>query len=275
MTEIAFCKIYPPIGIARLGDSKLRDGWFLSPEFSDDQKKRPKEFTFRDENGRIKRQAARFRVYAFDKNGSPIQELTSKDAKITWSVELSNKKASWFAFRGAKKALAVYNGEPNDPTTGNLPDVRNAGVGEMVLKKDGDKSYYLPDEKRIQFLEIHGGAKKISGENVCTDENHDYKFVGKFKEIVTVELGEVRTDDVGRLIVLGGKGHSDAVDEHGKSIRDMRFIRNYANNNDWHDDVSDGPVKVEVLIEGKSVKVKGDAWVICTVPDFAPDIDNL
>jgi hypothetical protein len=49
-------KIYPPIGIARLGKSK--DGYFIGPE-------RPGEITippdgFRDAAGLIKRQAARF-----------------------------------------------------------------------------------------------------------------------------------------------------------------------------------------------------------------------
>jgi len=273
MDEIAFCKIYPPISIARVGDSE--GDWFIGPEFQDDKKKRPDNFTFRDENGRIKRQAARFRIYAFNKDGIPVKELTSSDADIKWSVELANKKASWFAFRGAKKALAVYRGDVEDPQTNNLPDLRNPSVGKMILKHKDGRSYYLPDEERTNHLEIHGGLKKIAGANKTTTTTEDYKLVGKFKGVLPIELGELKTDDSGRLIVLGGRGNSDAIDENGRSIRDLRFIRNYANNTDWHDDISDGPVKVEVSIKGKVIPIEGDAWVIVAPPDFAPDVDNV
>jgi len=269
MSEIAFCKIFPPIGIARVGDSLSKDGWFLGPEVPEDRN-RPETFSFRDENGRIKRQAARFRIYAFDKDGLPIKELTADDAEIKWSVELANKKASWFAFRGTEKALNAYRGDES-----NLPDVRNPAIGKMVRKEVDGRAFYEPDEERVKLLEIHGGLKEITGKRLSTDEQNDYGFTGKFKNILPVELGEIRTDEAGRLIVLGGRGVSDAVDENGKSVQDLRFIRNYANNSDWHDDVSDGPVKASVIIDGNPVPVEGDAWVIVTVPDFAPDVDNL
>jgi hypothetical protein len=273
MAEIAFCKIYPPIGIARVGDSE--NDWFLGPELPDEVKNRPDNFTFRDEHGRIKRQAARFRVYAFDMDGLPIKEVTALDGDIKWSVELANKKASWFAFRGAKKALSVYNGEVFDPEKNNLPDVRNPAVGQMILNKDGERPFYHPDEDRAHHLEIHGGVKEISGVNLSSSADKSFKFIGKFKDVLPIELGELQTDHEGRLIVLGGRGNSEAIDESGKSIRDLRFIRNYANNTDWHDDISDGPVKVEVVINGIAVPVKDDAWVIVAPPDFAPDVDNL
>jgi len=56
-------KIYPPIGIARLGNSK--DGYFIGPE-------RIGEVVlpndgFRDAAKLIKRQAARFHLFAFDR----------------------------------------------------------------------------------------------------------------------------------------------------------------------------------------------------------------
>ena len=37
-------------------------------------------------------------------------------------------------------------------------------------------------------------------------------------------------------------------DEDGVSIRDSRWITHYANNNDWYDDTSDGPVQVTVTL---------------------------
>ena len=45
---------------------------------------------------------------------------------------------------------------------------------------------------------------------------------------------------------------------------------NFANNEFWHDDVSDGPVSATVTFPGRPpVEVK-DAWVIVASPDFAP-----
>jgi hypothetical protein len=58
--DIAYCKIYPPIGIARVGDSEVESGWFYGSEFPDQLAHKQPGFSFRDTNGRIKRHAARF-----------------------------------------------------------------------------------------------------------------------------------------------------------------------------------------------------------------------
>ncbi len=52
-------KVYPPIGIARLGNSK--DGYFIGPERPDDVVTPPGGF--RDAAGLIKRQGARFHLF--------------------------------------------------------------------------------------------------------------------------------------------------------------------------------------------------------------------
>ena len=52
--------------------------------------------------------------------------------------------------------------------------------------------------------------------------------------------------------------------------------RHYANNDDWFDDTSDGPVTVEVtLTDGEKVPVRGRAWVICAPPDYTPHTQNV
>jgi L-Lysine epsilon oxidase N-terminal len=83
-----------------------------------------------------------------------------------------------------------------------------------------------------------------------------------------VYLGELQTDKDGRLIVLGGKGTSAKTDE-GKPIT------NYANNDFWHDDVSDGPISAIVYLDDRQIPVKGAAWVIVAPPKFAPHLINL
>ena len=53
---------------------------------------------FKDAAGRIKRQAARFRIFGLDANGNVVRELTAADGDITWTVQLANKKAAWYNF---------------------------------------------------------------------------------------------------------------------------------------------------------------------------------
>ncbi|MFZ3336754.1 MAG: LodA/GoxA family CTQ-dependent oxidase, partial [Xanthobacteraceae bacterium] len=100
-------------------------------------------------------------------------------------------------------------------------------------------------------------------------------FIGKFQDAKDVYLGELRTDEEGRLLVLGGRGHSAAVDETGAEISGAKWITDYANNDFWHDDTSDGPIECKVKLGGRDIPVKGRAWVLVTPPDFAPDIASV
>lgn len=65
--------------------------------------------------------------------------------------------------------------------------------------------------------------------------------------------------------MLGGFGKSDSVDMN-------RFpIKQYANNDGWFDDTSDGPVIASVTLKNdKSIPMKDSAWVIVAPPKFAP-----
>ncbi len=76
-----------------------------------------------------------------------------------------------------------------------------------------------------------------------------------------VYLGELRTDEAGRLIVLGG---------HGKaaSYNNSRAVT-FANNDGWHDDIADGPVTASVSLEGKEIPVD-PAWLVVAPPNYGP-----
>src|SRR4051812_14788714 len=74
---IAYCKIFPPIGIARVGDSVDPEGWFIGPEFSGHEAWKQPGFTFRDSTGCIKRQGARFRIFGFGEDDKVVGELTA------------------------------------------------------------------------------------------------------------------------------------------------------------------------------------------------------
>src|SRR5688572_1843529 len=82
-------RIHPAIGVARVGNSP--DDFFVGPE-------RPVEVPepsggFKDGQCRVKRQAARFRVFAHHDDGS-TQEITDAEAEIHWRVHLVNAKAA-------------------------------------------------------------------------------------------------------------------------------------------------------------------------------------
>ncbi|MFT4628651.1 MAG: hypothetical protein ACI8PZ_007347, partial [Myxococcota bacterium] len=93
-------KIHPAIGIARVGDSAT--GFTVGPEAAGAL---PEELdgtpvtAFRDPEGALRRQAARFRIFDGDAEvviGSTVGGKTVTD--IVWSCRLANKKAIFYAF---------------------------------------------------------------------------------------------------------------------------------------------------------------------------------
>ena len=232
--KIVRAAIHPAIGIARVGTST--EEFYVGPEIIANEK-RPPGF-YKDKQGALKRQAARFRVYGLDASGKVVKELTAKDAKITWTVHVANRKAEWFEF---DVALDIAQAVP---------------VPRRNVNFQGE------DRKR---LIIDPGPRSISG--VDQSGKPEYMFdTGKFLD-ETVYLGELRTDDAGRLLFLGGRG-----------ISQTPFANNppttFANNDGWHDDVSDGPVDAKVVYGGVELEVEG-AWVVTAPPNYAPDIVSV
>ncbi len=224
MTKIVTIKIHPAIGIARVGNSPTK--FFIGPELPG-KSKRPTG-GYKDPQGRIKRQAARFRLFGYDAKGKLVKEISGKDALITWTVHLANKKAAWSKFDGLKP---------------NLP-LRNAGVTDRGS------------------LIIDPGPRSLSGTNKAAQFDNG-TFLGTL-----VPLGEMRIDAKGRLLVLGGFGHSASPAN--------KPLANFANNDGWHDDTSDGPVTATVRLKTSSQTIEAvGAWVICPPPDFAPPIGNV
>jgi hypothetical protein len=54
------------------------------------------------------------------------------------------------------------------------------------------------------------------------------------------------------------------------------LISEFANNDGWHDDVSDGPVTATIKLKNsRKIATAIGAWVICAAPKFAPGILNV
>lgn len=121
---ITAVKVHPAIGVARLGNSP--GDFFIGPERTGVTPDPPGGF--KDAQCRVKRQAARFRVYAHHDDGT-VSELTAADAEITWTVHIANKKvATRYPADGSAADLTIDPG----PRTLTGPDQRSALDGGKI-----------------------------------------------------------------------------------------------------------------------------------------------
>jgi hypothetical protein len=117
--------IYPPIGVARVGNSKE---CFAGPEVIEPVA-HPPGF-YRDADGALKRQAARFRIYGINSLGQAVEELDNSNAEIEWTVRLANKKAAWYQFQ-----LALdFSGTLPSPTARGLSSTRDRARSPVPMR---------------------------------------------------------------------------------------------------------------------------------------------
>lgn len=229
--KIVYAKIHPSIGVARVGNSRKEDGYYIGPQVTEPLPKSPG--AYRDATGALKREVAEFRLYGYDALGQVVRELSmDKSTSIEWNVELANHKAAWYNF---ELALDIP-----EAATAPASTRRNATI------KDRTKLSIMP------------GARSIASP---ATQGHGYHFAGgKFMDI-DVPLGELRTDNQGRLLVFGGHGKSASVDGKPPTT--------FANNDGWYDDTSDGPVTANLTINGRVVEVV-PAWIVVAPPNYGP-----
>lgn len=237
--RIVRAAIHPGIGVARIGNSTAEDGFFIGPEVVDPPPTPPGGY--RDAAGAIRRQAARFRIYGYNAAGEVVGELGADDADVRWTVHLANRKAQWYQFEAAL----------------DLPE-----AAKMALARRNPRVAGADRET----LAIDPGPRTIVGKGQA---GPDYQFnTGTFQG-TAVPLGELRTDDRGRLLVLGGLGVSASPD--GTPIFDPARPASFNNADGWYDDIADGPVTATVSIQGRDVPVE-PSWVVVAPPDYAPGV---
>jgi hypothetical protein len=104
------------------------------------------------------------------------------------------------------------------------------------------------------------GVKSIGGQNQSLD------VIGAVLG-VDVPLGTLKTDDKGRLILLGG---------FGKSASPLHLPLSGLFSKGWYDDVSDGYVQATITMKAAAAKPGVEqAWVIVGVPRFAEPISAI
>lgn len=292
-------RIHPAIGITRVGNSP--DSFYIAPEITGglpidcdaegypivkDGKEQPVA-KFKDSQGRIRRQAARFRVYVYDDASPDGRELKIGDVMdvvqrsgqrqkariddINWNVYLANKKSSWYEFQET-------NGEHG---YGKSHPLRNADITETDARQKliidpGPRtvSYTDPKQRHKSFMPSHDGSPQTFPPPLIPNS--------------VTTLGDLRctqADNTNRLLVLGGMGNSGSM----KTGFGNPKIESYANNDGWFDDISDGPVNAAlvytVLNEDGSVKtgfrppgplpVNESAWAIVGYPRYAPELTDI
>lgn len=307
MTRKTLFRVHPSINFARFGTS---DDYILSPETSAGLPQEKSDTTgglpikkgseketvtsndLRDEDGHLKKQAARFRIYAYDPNscngypsGDGIEVCVGTKlpdgrtvTDLVWSSHLANKKAAAYNVVNDKGKLA-YKG-------GQVPQRRNPEV-------HGD----VNDTGRLLGLMIDAGPRAISA------RSNDYAHFDRCSQASTVKegkivalpdypirfpedsndelfepsgpldtLGEMLTDEQGRLLLLASNGNAvGQYDEYNVPVQ----ITGDLNNASWFDSASDGPVNVTLHFDDGSCERAHGAWVVCCDPAYAPQIRNV
>ncbi len=231
-SKIVRAAIHPAIGLARVGNSATE--FFLAPQVTDPSPRPPG--SYRDATGALKREAAEFRIYGYNQAGEVVGELTSELAEIAWSVHVANRKASWYQWQMAM----------------DIPEAANV---QLPLRN--------PTVTARDSLVIDAGQQTISGPDAPAVLCQGF-FTG-----VPVKIGELQTDEKGRLLFLAG--HGVAATPTGAPIYIPSDGNSFINADGWYDDTCDGPVDATVTIEGQSIPVE-PAWVVTAPPNYAPQL---
>ena len=169
-------RIYPSIGIARLGNDL--DRFYVGPETPghpgveiDSGGNETTIVEYKVDEDQVKRQAARFRLFEVPaQNGTPQAAQIPPGSNVEWAVHLVNKKS----------AVQRPAGPPSTPLRPQM----------------------LPNPS--SFL-VDPGSRSVSGPNASPVRFDTGEYRGR-----RVPLGELRTDKDQNLLVLGGFGFSSS-----------------------------------------------------------------
>lgn len=306
-------RVHPALGIARVGSSP---DFYLAPETAAGERldhdlfgglpiKPGTENTpiteedFRDAQGLVKRQAARFRIYRYPAEaagsyptgqgeevtlGSVIDGKTVVD--IRWTVHLANKKLNNYSIETNGQDLGLPGYED-----GQTPPLRNANFENL-----GDDP---SNPERLRKLVIDPGPRALSATSgmpyVSFNSHWEASYVNASGEIVPVcdypksfpcdsfpelyqplgaldSLGDAWINrQNGRLVVAGGFGRVAAIMQDGI----IPPLTQPTENGPWFDDASDGPVNAVLVFDDSSTQSVHGGWVVVGDPGYAPQTRNV
>jgi hypothetical protein len=156
----------------------------------------------------VARQAARFRVFGFDRHGRVVREVTARDGKLTWRAQVANSKAAWYEFNTAFDIPGAI------PASRRNAKVRGSARERLAVAPPG---------------------RSISGVGAGPVALDGGSFLGE-----PLSLGELMTDRAGRLVFLPAQGRGYSPDSTP--------LGSFAENPGWTDDVCDGAVTATVRL---------------------------
>ena len=310
-------RVHPAIGFARVGNSTE---YYLAPETAAAMPLKGKSYNggipinaqtgepikaseLRDNQGRLKRTAQRFRIYAYPADGRdqyPAAEsvevtigckLGSRTVSdIVWQVHLANKKANQYLLENpdiGDRDLLIHGYED-----GNLPPLRNLDQGinpndSMRLRKlvidPGPRAFKASSGATLAFDQADPACfYDHNAEALCEIPDYPKSFPeDSFGTMynpwgVINTLGEICADDKGRLIVAGGYGRASSIlRNQGTGEAQPYPLEGAVDNDGWFDDCSDGPVDAVLIFDDGSTATVHGAWVNVTDPAFAPQTQNV
>ncbi|MGM8227833.1 LodA/GoxA family CTQ-dependent oxidase [Cellvibrio sp. ARAG 10.3] len=252
----------------------------------------------RDNQQNPKRQAARFRIYAYDtpqtvypstdpgrevKIGDVVNGKTIKD--IIWQVHLANKKANNYTITSANKeeeGIFAYEDSKTPPVRnetlipGNPSNperltklVIDAGPRALSASTNGAATLHFNATTPATYTDSTGGIYQAAHYPFSFPNDHFSTFNPRG---VIDTLGQMTIEaNTGRLIVVGGYGRASGIVENGKPPA----LNDAIDNDKWFDDTSDGPVTATIIFNDGSTASVVHGWVVCTDPGFAPQTRNV
>lgn len=312
-------RVHPAIGIARVGNTDeyyiapetmagipadgtgpltgglpIKAGTEYEPVTSSD---------LRDRYGYLKRQAARFRVFQYpaqeresypNGGGTEVQIGGEVDGRrvvdVIWTVHLANKKANSYVLNDD---LGIHVYEPAHASELELrnaaegPDPDNAARLRRLVIDPGPRAIRGTDSKPVFFdKDTHAsywaGGDEIAELSAYPKSFPDDSFARMYTPVGPIHsIGELRTEDSGRLLVLPAHGRAcgwlrpdgTPFPLIGDAIRPG--VYGDVNADGWFDDTGDGPVSATLVFDDGSVERVHAAWAIATDPSYAPQVRNV
>ncbi|XOV78238.1 MAG: LodA/GoxA family CTQ-dependent oxidase [Aestuariibacter sp.] len=311
---MSYFRVHPTINFARVGNS---EEYYLAPETAagelideetgmfgglpvkpNTESTPIDESDFRDVGGKVKRQAARFRLFAYDKGqtqypaedkGREIKIGDSVGGKkiqdIVWQVHLANKKNNNFSItssNGEEEGIVAYE---NNQT----PPVRNPQYGSDLANSDrlnklvidaGPRAMSVANsaQKTLHFSQTGQACYVQNDGTIASQPDYPISFPNQhfnmFEPLGVIDsLGEMLIEQgSGRLIVTGGYGKASGIKD---SAGNPPKLNDAIDNDDWFDDTSDGPVTATIIFEDGTIEQAVHGWVVCTDPGYAPQTRNV
>lgn len=312
MSDTVF-RVHPALGIGRVGDSReyyiapvtaagtrqpdglmgglpIRPGTEDTPITAED---------FRDGGGNVKRQAARFRIYAYPAGssarwptgaGTPVTPGSTVNGKtvvdIVWSVHLANKKLNNYStlsegdkFRGIEaykdpSKLELRN--PNYKGRTNKDDplrLRELFIdpGPRTIKASSGPATVVAFDAATPASYANPSGRVVAvptyPKSFPADFNPLYEPLGPL-----TSLGELRVDSNGSLVVAGGYARTVAVTRNDEPVDPLTHA---TENGLWYDDAADGPVNAVLLFDDNSTATVQAGWYVTGDPGYAPQTRNI